>query len=344
MSIEAIGPLEARLLAVERRQARIDEEVRGLKRDVIAIGQGIWDAWDEVGRVTVDVASPTTTPDCTRVFPNVCECIPLVLVLHDSYYGDTPLAYDRDNLWWTGCRMVPYPGTASCPAALTPIRYTLQGDDATSDWALTIAWKGVPVGANTCPSAAATCGDVLPQSRTSSAAFHCPPLLTTWGTTGGTHGQVYPTGINPTLAIGNGKIPACPNVLPDRLYLDDPVYGSTPLDFNGILWRGCKVVDFPGHAATPCPAVTGVALHYELLSTGVFRIRYRSATPATTRCPVASTCATPTNLVAVSATAVTVDSCAPFTAHITATAADGFKILGDGAGAGVLIRLADTPI
>jgi hypothetical protein len=54
-----ITPKEARLLALERKQARIGEILRGLRMDVAGARQGIWDVWSDVGAVVV---TPTPTP------------------------------------------------------------------------------------------------------------------------------------------------------------------------------------------------------------------------------------------------------------------------------------------
>jgi hypothetical protein len=57
-----ITPKEARLLALERKQARIGEILRGLRQDVAGSRQGIWDAWGDLG---VAGAAPTT---CTATY------------------------------------------------------------------------------------------------------------------------------------------------------------------------------------------------------------------------------------------------------------------------------------
>jgi hypothetical protein len=44
-------PAEARLLALERKGARILEELRGTQQDLARVGQSLWDAWGDLSRV-----------------------------------------------------------------------------------------------------------------------------------------------------------------------------------------------------------------------------------------------------------------------------------------------------
>src|SRR3954454_8130538 len=121
-----IGPMETRLLAVERAQARIDDDFRVLRREVIALSQGIWDAWSAV-RLPVGV-QPGGCPGVAD-FPDVCPCLPLTLTLHDPYYGDCTLPYDPGQLAWFGCKLVSLPANPSCSAVSSfALHYILNGD------------------------------------------------------------------------------------------------------------------------------------------------------------------------------------------------------------------------
>jgi hypothetical protein len=49
--VDAIGPQEARVLATERKNARIEEELSKFSRRLLALEQGIWQAWSDVGQL-----------------------------------------------------------------------------------------------------------------------------------------------------------------------------------------------------------------------------------------------------------------------------------------------------
>lgn len=205
MTADLTGPMEARLLALERRQARLDDALRTLRRQAVAVGQGIWDAWSEVN-------------------------VPVV--------------------------------------------------------------------------------------------------------TGG--GAVAPAG--PTFAGCTGV------TVPTTLYARDAVYGAITLTYDGSsLWTACKSVNFPGYGSS-CGAVAGVAVHYDLLKTGTFRMRWASSAPSTTLCPAASTCATSPNVTAQQTSSVVVDSCVPFRAHVLAGIGGGFVIFGNAANSGVRVDFSASPL
>lgn len=146
------GPLEARLLALERRQARADGALGRLARRTIALHQGIWDAWADL-RHPRGVAPPP--PTGVELFPDVCSPIPEVMTLTDSYYGlSIPITWDGVTNW-KACAVVNKPATATCAGGLTPIFYKLVGTNSTPDWDLFIQWHKVTVG--TCPEIGADC-------------------------------------------------------------------------------------------------------------------------------------------------------------------------------------------
>jgi hypothetical protein len=53
----------ARLLALERKQARAADELRDLRRELVAIQQGIWDSWSDFKMRTQPPGAPAT--NCT---------------------------------------------------------------------------------------------------------------------------------------------------------------------------------------------------------------------------------------------------------------------------------------
>ncbi len=59
--MDAIGPMERRLLGLERRLVAIDNAARNQQRQLISLGQGIWDAWGE-RQIPTGVVTPTPTP------------------------------------------------------------------------------------------------------------------------------------------------------------------------------------------------------------------------------------------------------------------------------------------
>jgi hypothetical protein len=94
MDLDAIGPLEARLLALERRNARIGDDLETLRRLEVALWQEIWDSWGDVhGRVMTPAPTPTPTPTCTATVSGTLKgCNNIVLsgesvVIHDHGSG-----------------------------------------------------------------------------------------------------------------------------------------------------------------------------------------------------------------------------------------------------------------
>lgn len=197
---EIRGPLETRLLALERRQDRVDALLSDLRRRALAVSQGIWDAWSEVSFPAEEAETPA--PTCTGDFPQICSCIPLVLILHDSYYGACPLTYNPSTKRWVGCKLVSYPATPLCPAApSTPITYTLVGDNTTPQWTLNVSWAGqADRFGDVCPIPGATCASTMTHTRSASDNVNCSGT-TSWSVAGGNQGSIYPNGVNGTLTI-----------------------------------------------------------------------------------------------------------------------------------------------
>jgi hypothetical protein len=201
MSGDLVGPMEARLLELERRQARLDHSLHSVGREVVALGQGIWDAWSDF-----------------------------------------------------------------------------------------------------------------------------PPLKVQ-----------SPTG-------HGGTIPGCTSALATTLYVRDPVYGAITLQWDGAaMWTACKSVNYFGYGGN-CVAVNGVAVWYDLLNTGIFRMRWASNVPTTTRCPIASTCASTPNCTAQQLNPITIESCVPFRASMLVGIGGGFVVYGNAVNAGVRIDFSESPL
>jgi hypothetical protein len=58
--MDATGPMETRLLALERRLVHIDDQLRQQQRQLIGVGQSLWDAWGD--RRIPRTPTPTPTP------------------------------------------------------------------------------------------------------------------------------------------------------------------------------------------------------------------------------------------------------------------------------------------
>lgn len=154
MNPDLIGPLEARLLALERKQARIDRSLRDARVDLVGLSQGIWDGWSDArGR---RVAMPA--PPCTGDFPAICACIPTTFTIHNSSYGDCTVTYDSTSGSWKGCFVVAYAGGGVCTACSTAQHYELVGSNATNAWSLIFRFKTHTVGVTQCP-VASICSD-----------------------------------------------------------------------------------------------------------------------------------------------------------------------------------------
>jgi hypothetical protein len=173
--------METRLLALERQQALIDDELRNLDRQVVAIAQEIWDTWGEVQ----SPGQPTSTPpDGVTKYPAVCPLIPFVLTVVHSTYGSFPITWDGTSTW-TGCKLISYAGTITCPAAAsTPMFFTLNGDNSTPSWMLNCGWVSHTTAGVQCPINGAACTSTPNQIFSDTQTFQCSGT-TTWGRTAG---------------------------------------------------------------------------------------------------------------------------------------------------------------
>jgi hypothetical protein len=197
MAPDLIYPAEARLLALERKLARGERDLRALRVGEVGLAQGVWDAWGDVR-----VQAPTSPPTCTTDFAAICACLALTLKLHDSTYGDTTITYDSVNKWWVGCKQVSYPGTILCGARSMPLWYYLFGDNTTNVWNLTIKWHGTAsLSGNVCPTTGKTCADTPNRTQTANGTMGCTSIYYTTTFLGGAQGSPWATGVTATLTV-----------------------------------------------------------------------------------------------------------------------------------------------
>jgi hypothetical protein len=153
-----VRELVARLRDFERRLKKTEDDAGALDQMVKLITPGLGFG----------------AKDCVRDFPFVCDCIPPILKVVDSVYGDCPITYDSANLWWRGCRIVSFPGSITCTTpATTFIRYTLHGTNATTTWAMQVEWHGTTDHGNLCPTNGKTCADVPNRSASQNGTMGC---------------------------------------------------------------------------------------------------------------------------------------------------------------------------
>lgn len=148
-------------------------------------------------------------------------------------------------------------------------------------------------------------------------------------------------------------IPGCPGTcLADTLYARDAVYGAITLTRDDTLhavgtgtptpgWTGCKTVSFAAWGAS-CFAASPVAVWYDLLDTGIFRMRWVYNGSTTAHCPIVSACTDTPNASSQSSNVVTITTCVPFAAHILV--GNGFVPYGNSQPGGVRVDFADTPL
>ena len=84
--MDARGPMEARLLGVERGLNAMDRDLETLERQIVALSQGIWDAWSDVA--TGNFGPPPPLPPPT-VLITPCSGLNVLynLPFTDSIFG-----------------------------------------------------------------------------------------------------------------------------------------------------------------------------------------------------------------------------------------------------------------
>jgi hypothetical protein len=153
--MDAIGPMEARLLALERRLVHCEDALRTQQISLTGIGQGIWDAWGEHRRPR----GTTPTPTPTGTFPDCCPgyTFPSTLTLVDNVYGNFTLTWD--GLYtWKGCKQISFAGSLVCPTPVSmPLGWFLAINGATCTATLHMVWLANLL---SCPAAGKTCADM----------------------------------------------------------------------------------------------------------------------------------------------------------------------------------------
>ncbi len=242
--MDAIGPMERRLLGLERRLVHIDEALRQQNIWLVGLGQGIWDAWSDRRRPR---GTPTPTPTPPPTFGSCCCCsdyvLPSSLTLTDGTYGDFTLTFDGVSQY-AGCKQISFGGTVTCPGTVSmPLYYTIDVDTATCQATLTMLYYGS--GGDNCPTSGHTCSDSAPNvSFSSTITLGCYFDTMSWSLTGG-NGPHASTGTQ-TVKMGSPY--------GSTLTLTDPTYGNVTLTFNGTnTYAGCLQISYPGHGTCPTP-------------------------------------------------------------------------------------------
>ena len=161
-----IGQAESRLLALERRQVYLESQTRNLQRQLVALEQGIWDAWSDYRAPsgTVAAAPPASTYPAT-----ICGGImlPANIPISDPYMGvSSSLMWDSGSSKWLLCANV-------VNWASTGINFALHYSWDGSTSGFTLSWKG----SGTFQPVASVCSDTttynnIPLSHTTTV---CPP-------------------------------------------------------------------------------------------------------------------------------------------------------------------------
>lgn len=317
---------EPRILEVERRVAYLEDEMSRIKLRARRVGQGLWDAWDEIGQAAPPPIPPTTVTKFAS-----CGVIPKTLTAYTVRYGTIDIVWDATlgaEGGWTGCKQVSTPGftqnLATCAANSTvPLKLTLFGSTSNCNaWVMRHEWPYVNVsdpfgGTYACPTSGSCDSSTWTNTWVgeTSGPSPKPPDLTLYTTaipTSNSPGNIRSGGT--LFSPGYGVMIGYPSIYPTGggctylgydLYVSDNVYGGgVHLYFGGSNWAGCRTAAFVGHPDHPfCTVGNNTAIQYVVRSgtptsqlSALFTCSWyansSSATaPQQPNCPVQSTCA-----------------------------------------------------
>jgi hypothetical protein len=162
--MDARGPMEARVLGVERGCNQMDRDLEALKRQLVALSQGIWDAWSDVATPSAGPPAPPPTPT-VHITPcsglNVLYNLPFV----DSIFGSGTLVWDGTAHFAACLSGLAYGGSFACATATIAIHYSM---DTSGN--LVVTWL-VNSGSH-CPITS-TCSSTTNATSTPSASTNC---------------------------------------------------------------------------------------------------------------------------------------------------------------------------
>jgi hypothetical protein len=305
-----ISPKEARLLALERKTARLGQILRGLRTDALGVGQGLQDAWSDVAAAGPAPGPPATTPPINAC----CSAIPTTTTIPftDSVWGAGNLVWDGSANWAAWLGGLAWPGAGACGACTIAVHYSFDS----GSHALSVAW--LIFNASQCP-APSTPGFISPPGGqvyeviAYPAGFHCETtpitaLFTMANTAAETllrtgHASETITLSFPGTTATNGTsdfASVCP-CLQTTVTAVDSVYGNTTLTYNPATqkWVGCRTVAYPG---TVNCAAGSIAIQYTIVgnpssNSWQMVVNWASSTATGHACPVlGSTCASTLNL------------------------------------------------
>jgi hypothetical protein len=307
--------MEKRLLALERRQISVGDDLRSLKNQAVNLWQTLWSAWDQttpnpVRAVIPPVVTPTFSACCSTISPGS------MISFTDSIWGTGALTYDSGTGYWQGWLSgLAYPGGGGCAAATIAILY--QFSVPPYPFGLTISWTYnsttfCPV--NSTPTSSPGPGETFqsisyligggnngiycnntPITSTAIMSTSTPELLLR---TGHSSETITLTFAGSTATNGTSDFASVCSCIPTTLTLSDSVYGNVTLTYDPInqWWIGCVVQSYTGN--TNCPAVS-VAVQYKLEGS-IFAnnwnlvVSWQGHVVGANFCPLATTCGTST--------------------------------------------------
>jgi hypothetical protein len=291
------------LLALERRHARIDEDLRTLKREDIQLWQELWDEWSKIR--TRAMTAPTTDACAAAVsaFPDVHPCIPTAIPFLCSHIGFADLVWNGGSLTdttgtWTGCMVASRPASTGCPARDMPVWFTMYINPLDStEMKLKAEW----ISTGTCPESGKLCGSdyglVNRQGIATLDTLADPDdtYASKWSLRFLAPGPLLPSGIasppgQNTIVYLNQNIRG--DWLPASFTLIDAMWGTGTMVFQKAVaatperWNLCLPgLAYPGYLT--CSAAT-FALHYLFEPLGPLILSWKGAVGL---CPANSVCA-----------------------------------------------------